>query len=66
VNIPGPVGSDEYRKSLGLTGLLKAVKAILEITPTEREHSGCSARHSLRADLSSAGDGRRFCRKICC
>ncbi len=35
VNIPGPVGSDGYRKLLGLTGLLLAVKVSLEITPTE-------------------------------
>jgi hypothetical protein len=35
VNIPGPVGSDECRKLLGLIGLLPAVKVFLEITPTE-------------------------------
>ncbi len=35
VNIPGPVGSDGYRKLLGLNGLLLAVKVSLEITPTE-------------------------------
>ncbi len=35
VNIPGPVGSDGCRKSLGLIGLLLAVKVSLEITPTE-------------------------------
>ena len=35
VNIPGPVGSDEFLKSLGLIGLLPAVKGFLEITPTE-------------------------------
>jgi hypothetical protein len=35
VNIPGPVGSDEFRKLSGLTGLLPAVKEFLEITPTE-------------------------------
>jgi hypothetical protein len=35
VNIPGPVGSDEFRKLSGLTGLLPAVKGFLEITPTE-------------------------------
>ncbi len=35
VNIPGPVGSDGYRKLLGLIGLLLAVKVSLEITPTE-------------------------------
>jgi hypothetical protein len=35
VSEPGPVGSDEFRKSLGLTGLLLAVKGFLEITPTE-------------------------------
>ena len=35
VNIPGPVGSDGYRVSSGLIGLLPAVKVSLEITPTE-------------------------------
>ncbi len=35
VNIPGPVGSDGFRKLLGLIGLLLAVKGSLEITPTE-------------------------------
>ena len=35
MNIPGPVGSDEFRKLLGLIGLLPAVKGFLEITPTE-------------------------------
>jgi hypothetical protein len=35
VNIPGPVGSDEFRKLSGLTGLLPAAKMSLEITPTE-------------------------------
>ena len=35
VNIPGPVGSDGFRKLLGLIGLLLAVKGFLEITPTE-------------------------------
>ncbi len=35
VNIPGPVGSDEFRKLSGLIGLLPAVKGFLEITPTE-------------------------------
>ncbi len=35
VNIPGPVGSDGYRKLLGLIGLLLAVKVSLEITPAE-------------------------------
>ena len=35
VNIPGPVGSDEFRKLSGLIGLLPAVKEFLEITPTE-------------------------------
>jgi hypothetical protein len=37
VNIPGPVGSDGYRKLLGLIGLLLAVKVSLEITPTVKE-----------------------------
>ncbi len=35
VNIPGPVGSDGCCVSSGLTGLLPAAKASLEITPTE-------------------------------
>ena len=35
VNIPGPAGSDEFRKLSGLIGLLLAVKGFLEITPTE-------------------------------
>ena len=35
VNIPGPVGSDEFRKLFGLIGLLRAVKEFQEITPTE-------------------------------
>jgi hypothetical protein len=35
VNIPGPVGSDEFRKLSRLIGLLSAVKGFLEITPTE-------------------------------
>ncbi len=35
VSIPGLVGSDGYRKLLGLIGLLLAVKVSLEITPTE-------------------------------
>ena len=35
VNIPGPVGSDEFRILSGLIGLLLAVKGFLEITPTE-------------------------------
>ena len=35
VNIPGPVGSDEFCKLSGLIGLLPAVKGSLEITPTE-------------------------------
>ena len=35
VNIPGPVGSDEFRILSGLIGLLPAVKASLEITLTE-------------------------------
>ncbi len=35
VNIPGPVGSDGFRKLSGLIGLLLAVKESLEITPTE-------------------------------
>ena len=35
VNIPGPVGSDEFRKLSGLIGLFLAVKGFLEITPTE-------------------------------
>ena len=35
VNILQPVGSDEFRKSSGLIGLLPAVKEFLEITPTE-------------------------------
>ena len=35
VNIPGPVGSDEFRILSGLIGLLLAVKEFLEITPTE-------------------------------
>ncbi len=35
VNIPGPVGSDGFRKLSGLIGLLPAVKGSLEITPTE-------------------------------
>ncbi len=34
-NIPGPVRSDGCRKSSGLTGLLPALKAFLEITLTE-------------------------------
>ena len=34
-NIPEPVRSDECRKLSGLTGLLPAVKASLEITLTE-------------------------------
>ena len=34
-NIPGPVGSDEFRKLSGLIGLFLAVKEFLEITPTE-------------------------------
>ena len=35
VNIPGPAGSDEFRKLSGLIGLILAVKEFLEITPTE-------------------------------
>ena len=35
MNIPGPVGSDEFRILSGLIGLLPAVKLSLEITPTE-------------------------------
>jgi len=35
VNIPGPVGSDEFRILSGLIGLFLAVKEFLEITPTE-------------------------------
>jgi hypothetical protein len=35
VNIPGPAGSDEFRKSSGLIGLIPAVKEFLEITPAE-------------------------------
>ena len=35
MNIPEPVGSDEFRKLLGLIGLYLAVKGFLEITPTE-------------------------------
>ena len=35
VNIPGPAGSDEFRKLSGLTGLPTAVKEFLEITPAE-------------------------------
>ena len=35
VNIPGPVGSDEFRKLSGLIGLLRAGKEFLEITLTE-------------------------------
>ena len=35
VNIPGPVGRNEFGKLSGLTGLLPAVKGFLEITPTE-------------------------------
>ncbi len=35
MNIPGPVGSDGFRKSSGLIGLLPVVKGSLEITPTE-------------------------------
>ena len=35
VNIPGPVGSDEFRILSGLIGLFLAVKGFLEITPTE-------------------------------
>ena len=35
MNIPEPVGSDEFRKLLGLIGLFLVVKEFLEITPTE-------------------------------
>ena len=35
MNIPEPVGSDEFRILSGLIGLLPAVKGFLEITPTE-------------------------------
>ena len=35
MNIPGPVGSDEWRNLSGLIGLLPAGKSFLEITPTE-------------------------------
>ena len=35
VNIPGPAGSDEFRKLSGLIGLILAVKEFLEITPAE-------------------------------
>lgn len=35
MNIPGPVGGDEFRKLSGLIGLYLAVKEFLEITPTE-------------------------------
>ena len=35
MNIPEPVGSDEWRNLSGLIGLLRAGKLFLEITPTE-------------------------------
>ena len=35
VNIPGPVGSDEFLILSGLIGLFLAVTGFLEITPTE-------------------------------
>jgi hypothetical protein len=47
---PGPVGSDEFHKLSGLTGLLPAVKGFLEITPTEFEG------FPMRKDFPKQGD----------